>query len=89
MEGIPQWVTAIYLPLAMLGFASWNTECGRRAGFAACTYLVVFAFVGHPFNQYWGALVSPLLCLGAAHAPAAVYELLCRAFATPVGLAAK
>jgi hypothetical protein len=85
---LPQWVTAIYLPLAMLGFASWNSPAGQRAGFTACAYVVLFAFVGHPFNQYWGALVSPLLCLGAAQAPAAVLDLLRRSRGTAVSLAA-
>jgi len=86
---LPQWVTAIYLPLAMLGFASWNSPTGQRAGFTACTFVALFAFVGHPFNQYWGALISPLLCLGAAHAPAAVLELVRRSRGLSVRLAAQ
>jgi hypothetical protein len=72
---LPQWVTAIFLPLAMLGFASWNTAAGRRAGFTACAFVILFAFVGQPFNQYWGSLFAPLLCLGAAQAPAALGDL--------------
>jgi len=84
---LPQWVTAIYLPLAMLGFASWNSPAGQRAGFSACAFVVLFAFVGHPFNQYWGALVSPLLCLGAAQAPDAVLDLVRRSRRVVVNLA--
>jgi hypothetical protein len=84
---LPQWVTAIYLPLAMLGFASWNSPAGQRAGFSACAFVILFAFVGHPFNQYWGALVSPLLCLGAAQAPAAVLDLVRQSRGVAISLA--
>jgi len=86
---LPQWVTAIYLPLAMLGFASWNSAAGQRAGFTACAFIMLFAFIGHPFNQYWGALVSPLFCLGAARAPSAIHDLLRQSLAAHVDLAAQ
>ncbi|HEY2882566.1 MAG TPA: hypothetical protein VGJ15_09035 [Pirellulales bacterium] len=72
---LPQWLTAIYLPLVLLGFAGWNTETGRRAGLAACGFVLLFAFVGQPFNQYWGSLVAPLFCFGAARSPAAIADL--------------
>ena len=29
---LPQWVSALYLPLALLGFAGWNSATGLRAG---------------------------------------------------------
>jgi hypothetical protein len=73
---LPQWVTAVYLPLALLGFASWNSPAGQRAGITGCVFLILFAFVGQPFNQYWGSLIAPLLCFGAAQSPAALVELL-------------
>ncbi|HTQ40822.1 MAG TPA: hypothetical protein VMJ32_17510 [Pirellulales bacterium] len=72
---LPQWVSAIYLPLAMLGFAGWNTATGRRAGLTACGFVIFFAFIGQPFNQYWGSLIAPLLTLGAAQAPTAISDL--------------
>lgn len=75
---LPQWVSAIYLPLAMLGFAGWNTAVGRRAGITACAFVILFAFVGQPFNQYWGSLVAPLLALGVAQAPTTISDLVCR-----------
>jgi hypothetical protein len=64
---LPQWVSAIYLVLALLGFSAWNSPAGQRAGFTAAVYLAAFAVVGHDFNQYWGSMVAPLLCLGAGH----------------------
>ncbi len=72
---LPQWLTAIYLPLALLGFASWQSRNGQYAGFAAIGFVMLFTFIGQPFNQYWGSLTAPLLCLGAARAPLALRDL--------------
>lgn len=63
---LPQWVTALYLGAALVGFASWNTAAGRRIGLTAAAYLVAFGVVGQDFNQYWGSLLAPLFSLGAA-----------------------
>ncbi len=43
---LPQWVTALLLPLAILGFAGWNTPTGLRAGSTVCVFLTMFAFFG-------------------------------------------
>ncbi len=75
---LPQWITAALLPFAMLGFASWNTPVGNRAGLTACALVIAFAFIGQPFNQYWGSLMAPLLCLGVSQAPAAIADLVDR-----------
>jgi len=72
---LPQWVSAIYLSLALIGFAGWKTDWGRRAGLTAAMYLGAMAVVGQPVNQYWGAIIAPLLCLGVAQAPAALASL--------------
>jgi hypothetical protein len=74
----PQWVAALYLTAALVGFAGWNTELGQRAGVTAALFVVGFACVGQEFNQYWGVLIAPLLCFGAARFPASLAEL-CRA----------
>jgi hypothetical protein len=76
---LPQWVSAIFLGLALVGFAGWNSPTGQRVGLTTCGLLVLFAFVGQPFNQYWGSLIAPLLCLGVAHSPAAISDLFWRA----------
>ncbi len=84
---LPQWITAIYLALALLGFAGWQSNWGKRAAWTAILYLGVFAIVGQPVNQYWGSLLAPVLCLGAAQAPSALATLWRTAFhvAEPVG----
>ncbi len=79
---LPQWVTAIYLVLALIGFAGWNTATGQRAGLTACAFIVIFAFIGQPINQYWGSLIAPLLCFGVARSPACLADLYSRATKT-------
>ena len=75
---LPQWVTAIYLVAALVGLAGWSTPLGTRIGLTVCLYLMAFAVVGQSFNQYWGALIAPLLCFGVARLPASIGDL-CRA----------
>ncbi len=75
---LPQWIAAVYLPLALLGFAGLNTPTGQRAGLTACAFIIMFAFIGQPFNQYWGSLLAPLLCFGFAQSPAAIVDLIRR-----------
>jgi hypothetical protein len=72
---LPQWVSAIYLPLCLLGLASWNSPAGRRITLVVVAYLAAFMCVGQMFNQYWGSLFAPALCFGIAFAPAALHEL--------------
>ena len=73
---LPQWLTALFLSFALLGFAGWNTISGRRAALTAAVYLAAFAAVGHDFNQYWGSMIAPLMALGTARVPAAIRDLL-------------
>jgi len=72
---LPQWITAVYLACALVGFATWNSPAGMRIALAASGYLVGFAIVGHDFNQYWGSLVAPLFCFGAARGAVALAAL--------------
>lgn len=58
----PQWLTAVFLPLGLLGLWVWRG--GTLALAAIVAYLVLFAAVGKPFNYYWGAVFTPLLMLG-------------------------
>ncbi len=80
---LPQWVSALYLVAALLGVTCWQSEAGQRVGYVAAVYVALFAMVGHPFNQYWGALLAPLLCYGVALFPRAVR----RFFSPEIGLA--
>lgn len=72
----PPWVTAIYLPLALLGLAGWASATGLRAFLTCVGYLAAFAVVGQPNNAYWGLMIAPLLVLGIVALPAALQDLM-------------
>jgi hypothetical protein len=72
----PAWVTAVYLPLSLLGLAGWMGPMARKVGIVVVVYLAIFAVVGKPFNLYWGLLDCGLLCLGAAWSLVAVRDLI-------------
>jgi hypothetical protein len=72
---LPRWATALYFAAAMAGFAGWNTPLGRRMTLSLCVYLIFFGFVGQEFNRYWGALVAPIFCFGAARFPWVMKDL--------------
>ncbi len=82
---LPQWISAVYLLLALLGFTAIEDGWGRRAAWVACVYVIVFGFVGQPFNQYWGSVIAPIFCIGAAFGAAALLDLwrAARVFSTP------
>jgi hypothetical protein len=71
----PLWLSALYLPLALLGLSAWSGAIGMRLGLTASAYVAAFAVVGQPFNDYWGLMYAPLLSFGFAAAPAAIREL--------------
>jgi hypothetical protein len=72
---LPQWVTAIYLACTFWGCANWNTAAGRLIGLTIAVYAVAFSVAGHDFNQYWGSLTAPLLCLAACRFPGTIRQL--------------
>jgi hypothetical protein len=72
---LPQWVTGLCFTAALLGIASWGQTAGLRIGLTLSLYAIAFAVAGHDFNQYWGALITPLVCVGVARAPAALRDL--------------
>jgi hypothetical protein len=72
---LPQWISAVYLLVALVGFAAMESGWERRAAWSACVYVLAFGFLGQPFNQYWGAIIAPLFCFGAAQGIAAFLDL--------------
>ncbi len=76
---LPQWVTATYLGAALLGCSQWRSPAGARVGFTVGAYAVAFTIAGHDFNQYWGSMTAPLLCLAVSRAPRSLSELLAAA----------
>jgi len=72
----PQWLTALLLPIALVGAASWSTPGGTRLGLTVAGYALAFDFVGLPFNVYWGLMISPLLAIATVRGIAAIDDLL-------------
>lgn len=72
---LPFWVSALLLALAVLGLLAWPAAAAERVLLAVLAYLAAFAIGGKPFNSYWGALYTPLLCFGIVWALPALSDL--------------
>ena len=72
---LPPWLTAIYLPVSVLGIAGWSHAVAPRIALTVGAYLVAFSIVGHSVNLYWGELYAPLLSFGAVIGAISLYEL--------------
>ena len=71
----PPWITAIIMPLSLLGLAGWRDELGLRVACTVGIYVLAFLMVGRPVNVYWGLMYNFVLPLGLLHAPAALRDL--------------
>jgi hypothetical protein len=69
---LPLWVTALLLPLGLLGLTA--RPAGLRAAATAFAYAALFLVAGKSYNSYWGALYTPLLMLGLPWAAAAIRD---------------
>lgn len=71
----PMWISAIVLPLCVLGLVAWPSRADVRVAATVFSYLLAFAFVGKPLNRYWGEMYTPLLTLGLPWAVVAIADL--------------
>ena len=69
-------LTALVLPVGLLGLLAWRNDGSARAGLTVAVYLALFLFVGKHFDDYWGALYTPILMIGIAFAPLALVDLI-------------
>jgi hypothetical protein len=76
LVALPPWVTALYLPAALLGLGGWKDPVALRVLATVVAYLGAFAIVGHPVNIYWGAMYAPLLTFGVAWSIPAIHDLM-------------
>jgi hypothetical protein len=70
---MPRSISAIVLPLALLGL--FAVPPLRRMALAVAAYALLFLFIGKPFNDYWGAIYTPLLTPGLVLAWPALRDL--------------
>jgi hypothetical protein len=68
----PDWMTALFLPTCLFGFAAGSTRATRNVGPVVLAYLAAWLFVGRPDNAYWGHMIAPLLPLGLLQLPEAL-----------------
>jgi len=71
----PQPVTAVLLPLALIGLGGWRGALGLRVSATVFLYVAAFLVAGQKFNYMWGYLYCGLAPMGLAFAPAAVGDL--------------
>jgi len=83
---MPYWVTAIAVPLSIIGWLGWRDPAGLRVAGVLTGYLLAFTVLGRPDNFYWGLLIAPLVLPGAILAPAALRALM-RATGRPMSQA--
>lgn len=78
-----EWVGALLVPLALLGWAAWRSRLGHSVLLVQLGYAVLLMLFARPANFYWAMLVTPTLFIGLAFAPAALIALL-RSLRQPV-----
>lgn len=73
---LPGWLSAIVVPLALLGWASWRSPTGLRGSLLLSGYALMLMIFGRADNFYWGLLSAPLLLLGLIFLPRALLDLI-------------
>ena len=76
LAALPSPVTAVLLPVALLGWAAWPSRHAARFVLALVGWLGAFLLIGRPENFYWGLLMAPLMPVGVVMALPALRDLL-------------
>lgn len=66
LGGAPHALSVLYVLLGLAGLASPTIP--RQVAWALTAYVVLFAFIGQPFNFYWGWVTAPIWAFSVAHA---------------------
>jgi hypothetical protein len=72
---LPRTLGFALVPLALFGWLAVEPALRRRVAIWLAGMTSVFLVLGRPDNFYWGALIGPLLPMGAALAPLALVRL--------------
>lgn len=73
---LPVSVTALLVPLALLGWASWRSRLGLVMLLVHLGFALMLMLFARPNNFYWAMLVVPTLFMGLIFVPAAITQLL-------------
>jgi hypothetical protein len=71
----PKLLIPALLPVALLGWAGVLDATATRVALFLGGMVAAFMLIGRPDNFYWGLLLAPLLPVGLAGAPRALYDL--------------
>jgi hypothetical protein len=69
------WLSAIIVPMALLGALGRRDGLGRRLTLLIAGYLAGLMVFGRPENYYWGLVTAPILAVGLCFAPLALANL--------------
>jgi hypothetical protein len=72
---LPAWVSAVILPIVLLGAAGWVTGIGRRVAAVVAIYMVAFSIAGLKLDIFWGAITNPILAFGLVWSVPALRDL--------------
>jgi hypothetical protein len=75
LRAVPGWLSAVLIPLAMLGWAGWRSLTGATGFLLIVGYAIILAVLGRPENFYWGMAIAPGLVLGLAFVRTALADL--------------
>lgn len=72
---LPGWISALLVPLALLGWAAWRSRLALAVLGVQLGYALLLMLFARSNNFYWGLLVVPTLYAGLIFAPAALEAL--------------
>ena len=62
---LPYWVTALILPMSLVGWLFWRAPTGLRAFGIVCGYTLMVALFARANTSYWAIMITPLLISGS------------------------
>ena len=71
-----QWLTAFWVPLALIGAGSSAGPLGNRLLLIVGGYTLAFLFAGRPDNNFWGIIYGPLIAVSLTFMPLGLSALL-------------
>lgn len=72
---LPHWLAGPLVMAAVFGWAGWRSAAGAFGALFQLGYGLLFMLAGRADNYYWGFMVTPMLFMGLAFAPAAARSL--------------
>jgi hypothetical protein len=69
------WVTALLVPLSLLGWAAWKSRLGTIGFLVQILFVILLAGLARANNFYWAIMVIPTLFIGLIFVPSALYQL--------------